>query len=385
MAFSRVSVALAIAAATGCRGSGTSLAHDDPHANPKRMVDTGEVRQQPCASDSRGQAVGGLLSVSMLKKHGGRVDWSPSGNDLIAFDSKGADGYYDVYVTRPDGSGERCITCNQTALPGRHMGNPAWHPSGRWIVFQAEKKAHPGGSFGASPGLGKYGDLWLASADATKFYQLTDQPNNGGVLHPHFSKDGRKLSWSEMVGEPRLFKRKGSFGIWTLKVADFALERDGPTLTNIREYQPGGPAFYENHGFSPNGTKLLFTSNYRGGPALRGNKVYSLDLSTNRLMVLTDNDAYNEHAAFSPDGTRIIWGTSLGNANRGMDWWIMDSDGANKARASFFNQCSSDLFPRFVLAVDVSWSPSGDRVVGYIQDSMVLQTGSIVIGTLTKH
>jgi len=32
-------------------------------------------------------------------------------------------------------------------------------------------------------------------------------------------------------------------------------------LTAPRKFEPGIPAFYENHGFSPDGSRLLFSSN----------------------------------------------------------------------------------------------------------------------------
>ena len=35
-----------------------------------------------------------------------------------------------------------CVTCGHPDLPGRHTGQPAWHPSGRWLVVQAEKRRH---------------------------------------------------------------------------------------------------------------------------------------------------------------------------------------------------------------------------------------------------
>ena len=36
-----------------------------------------------------------------------------------------------------DGSGVECLTCNKYILQ-LHNGNPEWHPSGEYIVFQAQ-------------------------------------------------------------------------------------------------------------------------------------------------------------------------------------------------------------------------------------------------------
>ena len=83
------------------------------------------------------------VGVALLTGNGGRVDWSHSGNNLIAFDRMGADGYFDIWTMRPDAAGQRCLTCQAGELPQRHIGNPAWHPSGAFIVFQAQKAGVP--------------------------------------------------------------------------------------------------------------------------------------------------------------------------------------------------------------------------------------------------
>ncbi len=66
-----------------------------------------------------------------------RVYWSHSGNNLIVFDKLGDDGYYDIFTMNPDGSGKLCLTCNNPSIPQKHNGNPSWHPTGDWIVFQS--------------------------------------------------------------------------------------------------------------------------------------------------------------------------------------------------------------------------------------------------------
>ena len=37
----------------------------------------------------------------------------------------------------PDCSSEECITDNIDKFASKHNGNPTWHPSGKWIIFQS--------------------------------------------------------------------------------------------------------------------------------------------------------------------------------------------------------------------------------------------------------
>src|SRR5690349_7061077 len=58
-----------------------------------------------------GRLTGRLASrILVLTFNGGRLDWSAKRN-VIAFDRMAEEGYCRVWLTNPDGSGERCLTC----------------------------------------------------------------------------------------------------------------------------------------------------------------------------------------------------------------------------------------------------------------------------------
>ena len=356
---------------------------------------SGRVREIPSASDTPVSAsnvepiptTSGCPSryvsrITTIAESGGRVDWSPA-TDLIAFDRLGEDGYYDLYTMQPDGSNEVCLTCGKDGLiPQKNIGNPAWHPSGKYIAVQVENESHPGPSASSTPGFGLYNDLWLVSSDGRSFMRLTDTSGaqDSGVLHPHFSSDGKQLAWSELIEKPSLTTRGKEFGYWKLKVADFAIDETGPVLSNIREYEPGGPAFYENHGFSSDGSSILFSSNFgREGSALRNNDIYSMNLSTGAVTQLTAAN-YNEHANYSPDGSKIVWMSNEDNSGTGTDYWLMNADGSGKERLTYFNQagCPESSADRVTVA-DNSWGPAGDKIVAYIQTDLLRQRGRIVL------
>ena len=143
----------------------------------KKPVAPPETPAPPIASTT--------VKITTIKNVAGRLDWSKS--NLIAFDQIGSDGYFDVFTMNPDGSNERCLTCDQPALPNRHIGNPAWHPSGNYLVMQVEKPDTPKNIISdlvASPGSGINNNVWVMDVRSTTFTQLTDVPLSQGPAGP---------------------------------------------------------------------------------------------------------------------------------------------------------------------------------------------------------
>lgn len=327
------------------------------------------------AADDKSDNVGapGLVErIAFLKEGGARLDWW---NDQIAFDML-TGGHFALYVMRQDGEEVRCLSCSHPDLPQKNVGQPAWHPSGRYLAFQAEKGEHPKVRFDlvVTPGAGVLNDLWLLDLQTNRAMLLREVANRHGqgILHAHFSADGRKLSWSEMQEKGGL--RKGTeFGFWALMVADFRMEDGKPRLDNIRSYTPGGPAFYENHGFSPDGTRLIFTSNFEAKRRIEAH-IYTMDLQTEQLSRLTTEN-YNEHALYSPDGMHIVWMSTAGNRRGGTDYWIMNSDGSNKRRLTWFNHKDHPEYAGDkVIVADLSWRSDGKAFAGYYREGGPLES-----------
>jgi Tol biopolymer transport system component len=331
----------------------------------------------PRREAARPSAAPDLVSrITTLRQGGARLDWL---GNRIAFDMRGPEGPWAVYTMRPDGSDVRCVSCNIPELPKRNVGQPAWHPSGRYLVVQAEKEKHTKVRMGrvVTPGAGVLNDLWLVDLEAGHATLLREvgDTRGDGTLHAHFSHDGNRLSWTEMQ-EPGGLKKGKEMGYWALMTADFRTAGGKPRLENVRSYTPGGPAFYENHGFSPDGSQLVFASNYQARKRFEGH-IYLMDLPTQQVTRLT-TEAYNEHAQLSPDGSTIAWISTVGNRNNGTDYWLMNRDGSNKRRLTWFNQPGHPHYAgRKVVVADLAWRPDGTAFAAYYREGgPALETAS---------
>lgn len=323
---------------------------------------------------------GRVKKITPIRASGGRVSWSHDG-EYILMDRKGEDGYYDIYRIRPDGSDETCLTCDQQAVLGKgHIGQPEWHPSGKYMVFQAQKKFRQGRwgrDLAATPGFGRHSDLWLMEMATRRCFRLTDTPEDdtSGVLHPHFSHDGNKLTWSEMYKAPMFLN---GYGEWKLQVGDFSFKNGSPVLSNVKSYVPGKAGWYENHGLSLDKGALLFTSTFEYDKAFHSS-VYRYNIDQDRLDRLADQK-WNEHALYSPSWKRIIWMSGRDNRKGATDYWSMNPDGSDKVRLTDFSNPDLPTFRnKAAVAADASLSPDGKFLIAYLQLNLVTQEGVTVL------
>jgi len=319
-----------------------------------------------------------VKSLRIVVPTGGRVDWSVQG-DSIAYDRRGGDDFYDLYITNPEGSRERCLTCNLLEFRKVHAFNPAWHPSGRLLVFQAQpvaRKLRFGPTVMASPDRGLHTELWTISRDGEVFVKLLEPLPGRAILDPHFSHEGSLLAWSE-----RVKSRVGRWGAWEIQVAPFSVRAQIPRLKKVKDYKlrKGTPHFAEVHGFSPNDQSLVISANLEPGQKEAGMDAYLLNLETQQTERLTQTlGDWDEHARLSPDGRLLVW-TSNRNLSRASpsappgtmptarpvrrDLWLRDMETEAEVRLTYFNHPSSPMAQHGATVADLSWSPEGDRLL----------------------
>jgi Tol biopolymer transport system component len=319
----------------------------------------------------------------LLNAYGTR--WNAATN-RVAFMQPDATRYYRVFTMRPDGSDRQALTTDREGLPSKHQGAAYWHPSGRYLMFVAQKQNWTGWTmfgipdYGALPGFGRHDDLWLITADGSQSWQLTSEANTAdqGVLIPVFAPDGKRVAWSS--------RQPG--GKYSLRVADF-VESPEPHLENIKSYQPGGAAYYETGSFTSDSNSLTYASDQDTHSFWRS-QIYRLDLASGQSTRLTTGNDYNEHptVAVTPRGDWIVYMSTKG-VNRypghlllGTDWYAMRSDGSESKRLTTMNvnrRDNSENAGTMLVAGTVSISPSGDFMLGDLQDSLVRQTGMVKV------
>jgi Tol biopolymer transport system component len=330
------------------------------------------------------------INYQVFRRDAFGADWSTTRN-LLAYNAKGADGAYHIYTVNPGGADAVQLGADSPGFPQRSTGTPVWSPSGAFITFVAEKSNHPGSSVTATPGWGGYSDLWVATADGSHAWQLTDVPTDKdhGTIIPEFSPDGRLLEWTERTRAAKALDPNRFAGFWTIKVADFDVGPDGaPTLANVRTVSPTDDAFNETGGFSADSSSLVFTSDFETHNFWR-NQIYRYDLNSHAIKRLTRGNSYNEHPRYTPDG-QVLWMTNADNPSKGTDWWTMGPDGSNPQRLSDFNtgDNAKAIGQKRVWATTVqtaNWSPDNSSFYGDVETNLLTSDSVIVRAELTCH
>ena len=132
----------------------------------------------------------------------------------------------------------------------------------------------------------------------------------------------------------------------------YAMNSDGTNIVRLTKH----PAIDAYPAWSPNGTKIAFTSNRRNGST---HEIYIMDADGKAPVRLTKNNqpvpAYDESPSWSPDGRRIAFAS---NREGNSEIYVMDTNGKNIVQLT--RTIDREATP--------SWSPDGSKIAYVSRD-----------------
>ena len=190
-------------------------------------------------------------------------------------------------------------------------------------------------------------EIYVMEVDGNNQRRLTNNPNLD--THPSWSPDGKRIAFmSDRDGHVNILG-----GLLNYEI--YVMDADGGNPQNLTN----DPNSDSSPSWSPDGKRIVFASNRDGNRD--GNRenyeIYVMDTDGNNQQRLTDNDFYDTHPSWSPDGERIAFisrrdGHFIGEFGLSSEIYVMDADGKNTRRLT--NNRKDDWAP--------SWSPDGERI-----------------------
>ena len=245
--------------------------------------------------------------------------WSPTGRYFAYVDAHDAASDVAsiwVYDTQED-------SAHAVVARRRNDRRPGWSSDGRELYFLSE---HDGST-----------DLWRQPLDENREALGEPMALTAGVdvRHAAFSPDSGRLAFS---------KGRTTANLWRLPV-----RAEGPTRWEDAQQVTFDEAFAEQPDLSPDGKRVAFTTDRRGGP-----RIWIVGVEDGSLRSFSD-EAYKAWAPrWSPDGSEIAF-YSYQSGNR--DVWVRPVNGAEPRQIT--DHPSEDMYP--------AWSPDGERLA-FISD-----------------
>jgi dipeptidyl aminopeptidase/acylaminoacyl peptidase len=201
--------------------------------------------------------------------------------------------------------------------------SPVWSPDGRWLAFVSDREGEAQGDNHEEQrqrGKGK-SQIWLIPTNGGEARQLTFMPH--GASQPVWSPDGKRLVFNAAVG-PLDEESEDGKPLPKVRVIDRLLYR------------------YDGTGYIYERRVHLFLVNAEGGEATQ----------------LTDGDWDDKDAAWSPDGSRIVFASSREEDRWRLpcsDLYLLPIDNTQPGTLQRLTDGTIKCFAP-------SWSPDGQRL-----------------------
>ena len=219
----------------------------------------GELLNNPGAEPNLTQGVGPRV-YDVAPSRSPDAEW-------ITFASN-RDGNWEIYIGRADGSEQRRVTYNTTAIDI----DPMWSPDGNWIVYDSARDGN--------------WELYMINVGTGVEVRLTDDPGND--LNAFWAPDGTKLVFQS--------DRDGLWQVYELEIATLEVTRlsDGEGDDHDPQY-------------SFDGEQVAFRS-YRNG---ENSVIYKMDADGANVEAVSDLTADATNHAWSDDDSLIAYQSDL--------------------------------------------------------------------------
>src|SRR5439155_10224931 len=203
--------------------------------------------------------------------------WSPDGKWIAYQSDYDGDEQWDIFFVAPK-TGQ---VVNVTKTREVAEENPTWSPDGRYLAYMVKPKTS------SSYEIGVFDSLMRETKQVTK-----NTPPDRLNTNPIWSRDGKYVVYTQ-------YEAKGTNS--NLFIADLATQKS--TLLTPHD----GERLYEANDLSPDGKKVLITSNAGNGYQNAGLP----DVATKKISWLTEDKWEISGGHFSPDGKSVTCSANL--------------------------------------------------------------------------
>lgn len=294
---------------------------------PQAITDPKQLASKPNGTVEKNLTIEKLYMTRQV----GRADWSPDGKTIVFVSNMS--GRNNLWLVPAEGGWPTQLT-----ISNQRQTAPAWSPDGKWIAFQSDYDGDEQWDiFIVSPKTGQVVNLTntreIAEEDPTwspdsRYLTYTVKPKTSSVFEidifdmalrkvQHlttdtpkdkmnsgmiWSKDGKRIAYTQS-------QAKGTDS--NIFVADVSTGKS----TLLTDHS--GEQVYTADDFSPDGKKLLITSNAENGYE----NVGLIDIATRKISWLTKDKWEITGGEFSPDGKRVTW---TANVDGNTDIYVHD-------------------------------------------------------------
>jgi len=283
---------------------------------PQVITDPKQIASKPNANVEQNQQSLSIEKLYMTRQVG-RSSWSPDGKSFVFVSN--ISGRNNLWIVPAEGGWPTQLTVSdhrQTA--------PAWSPDGKWIAYMSDYDGD------------EQWDIFIVSPKTGQVVNLTNT-REIAEEYPRWSPDGRYLAYTvkpktssayeidvfdmlmrdvkhlttgtpaDKLNDNPIWSPDGTWIAYTQEQAKgtdsniFVAEVKTGKSSLLTQHE--GEQLYRANDFSPDGKKLLITSNAANGYE----NVGLLDIATKELSWLTKDKWEMGGGNFSPDGKRVTW------------------------------------------------------------------------------